>query len=406
MMASARYPRVTVLVFGFMFIYIVAALFHLPALFYMAAALAVAPVVSYGVARAGLHRVRAERRIPPRLWPGESVEVEVRVYNQALLPKCLLRVDERLPAGLEGDKAEPPGCVVPMLWGEPFVHVYRLVPRKRGRYALPPVRVTAVDALDLTRAVVPSGPADETLVYPQVIPLKDVTIHQATRRGRRRRQRSLTDGTDFRSTREYVPGDDLRRVHWPSTARRGEPIVVEFEEHAVGDLLVVLDTSAAGRTGGAIDNTFETAVTLAASVIAHELERSHAVGLFMDGPLPAYLPLTRERSDLLAFLELLATVEADGARPFMAGIGAAEAVVPPGTEVLLVSGSLDPAIPFAVSGLLAGVQDVSYAFVDPSAYASNGAAAVGPFVDRLQGTGAVVYRIRPGQIERGLREPL
>ena len=79
MTAAARSPRLATLMFGALFIYLVAVLFHLPVLFFMSAALVLAPLASYWLAAGGLSQIRAERRLPSRLWPDERVEVELRL---------------------------------------------------------------------------------------------------------------------------------------------------------------------------------------------------------------------------------------------------------------------------------------------------------------------------------------
>lgn len=58
-------------------------------------------------------------------------------------------------------------------------------------------------------------------------------------------------GDVVRGVREYVPGDPLRRVHWPSSARRGDLVVKEVEEPAAPRLVVALDLGGGGAAGEA-----------------------------------------------------------------------------------------------------------------------------------------------------------
>ena len=82
-------------------------------------------------------------------------------------------------------------------------------------------------------------------------------------------------GDDFAALREYVVGDDLRRVHWPSSARHGDLLVRQDEVHWQGRTTVVLDTRGHTHT----DDTFEAAVSAAASVIAASWKRRDLVRL-------------------------------------------------------------------------------------------------------------------------------
>lgn len=405
MVSASKYPRFVTLIFGAMFIYLVAVLFHLPTLFFMSAALIVAPVVSYLLAAGGLRGIEAERRLPARLWPDERIEVELRLCNHNWLPKCLLRVDEQLPDGLEGDPEDPPGCVVPMLWGEVFIHRYPLTARYRGRYRLAPPVTTAVDTFDLFRARREVGPANEVIVYPRRVPLKSHELSAPNLAGAVRRQRPTASGTDFRATREYQPGDDLRRVHWRSTARRGKPIVMEFEEPATTDLFVILDVSDAARVGVGKQNTFETAVTVAASVIEHELEHDNTVGLLLDSKPAVHFPLTRERHDLLRFMEALAVVEPDPSVSFAATLGRAAEIVPSSAVVLAITCCATAPV-LAALGQLMKRRSVALAWVDPSGYAGGDGAGGGEFLAQTKALGVSVFRIEGDEIAAGLARPL
>ena len=342
MLAARRSTRFVTVMFGALFIFLVALLFRLPNLFFMASVLVAAPAVSYVFASMGLRTVRAERRVPARLWPGERSQIELRVVNDAKLPKALLLIDEELPAGLEGQDDQPPNCVVPMLWGEPFSYTYPVTARVRGRYLLPAVQATAVDTFDLFSAHRAVGPADEVIVYPETVVLSADTLTGTKLVAAVADHRTL-DGTDFRHTREYRPGDDLRRIHWPSTARLGKPIVVEYEEPTSSNLFIVLDANPDAVLGLDRDTTFETGVTLAASLIRHELEHGSAVGLFVDADPPIMLPLTDDRQALLEFFERLAIVEPNATRPFGETLLAAGELAPSGTRLFAISAAPWPA---------------------------------------------------------------
>ena len=111
--------------------------------------------------------------------------------------------------------------------------------------------------------------------------------------------RERSEGTaSFHQLREYVPGDDLRRIHWRSTARTGELLVKEMIDTTRPELLVVLDN----RSSAISDDDFEHAVDIAASVVrAAEDEDFPATLMFANGegdldldgqPIPAVDRLT------------------------------------------------------------------------------------------------------------------
>lgn len=402
MTSTSRSPRFATLLFGALFIYLVAVLFHLPNLFYMTAALVVAPGISVLLAKLGLRQVVAERRLPSRLWPDERVEVELRLENRSLIPKCLLRVDEELPAGLEGDPREPPGAVVPILWGDPAVHRYPITARRRGRYLLPGVVTTALDTFALYHAKSSQGAGNEVVVYPRRVPLQNHGLHGPSFDGVVKRRRPVASGSDFRGTREYLPGDDLRRVHWKSTARRGKPIVLEFDEPATLDMVIVLDCDAGPIYGEPGDDTFETGVTLAASLIEYELEHGNAVSLMLEPEDAIEVRLTRERHDLLRFFERLALVEPEGGADFPELARQAATSAPAQAVLLLISSRLDERF-LDVLRRIAQERPVSYAWCDPAGYPVGGA-AIDPtsFFERAKVAGASCFRIRREAIAEGV----
>ncbi|MGH8948734.1 MAG: DUF58 domain-containing protein, partial [Acidimicrobiia bacterium] len=108
---------------------------------------------------------------------------------------------------------------------------YRVTCRPRGVYRVGPTMVRMSDPLGLAETSEWTGPADRIVVYPAVEELSDFPIvrgqdpaMQASRPEHARR-----GGEDFYTLREYQQGDDLRRVHWPSSARTDELMIRQLE---------------------------------------------------------------------------------------------------------------------------------------------------------------------------------
>jgi len=150
-------------------------------------------------------------------------------------------------------------------------------------------------------------------------------------------------GDDDVIPREYRHGDDLRRVHWKSTARYGELMVRREEQPLKARATVLLDTREIGHRGSGPASSFEWAVSCAASVGVHLMERGYQTrlltdtGLSVPGPGAGGVGTVAEAAGLL--LDALAVVEnSDGG-----GFGRAEEVLRLGGEGLLVAvlGSLD-----------------------------------------------------------------
>lgn len=144
---------------------------------------------------------------------------------------------------------------------------YRVATRARGVYRVGPVRVAVTDPLGLMTRSAEAGPVDTLIVYPRTEVLEGYPVV----RGRdpsiqaSRPEFSARGGEDFFTIREYRHGDDLRRVHWPTTARRDELMIRQFETPWQSRGLLVLDT----RSQVYDPDGFESAVRGAASAYLH-----------------------------------------------------------------------------------------------------------------------------------------
>ncbi|MFC5823934.1 DUF58 domain-containing protein [Nonomuraea insulae] len=139
---------------------------------------------------------------------------------------------------------------------------YRLPTRRRGETPVGPLLLERTDPFGLSRRSIAYGRADMLLVRPRTVPLASLNS------GRRRNvdglaSRSAPAGaSSFKGLREYVIGDDLRHVHWRSTARTGVLMVKELTDVNLPSTVTVLDTRTSAYEG---DDEFELAVDVVAS---------------------------------------------------------------------------------------------------------------------------------------------
>ncbi|MEU4036916.1 DUF58 domain-containing protein [Streptomyces collinus] len=243
--------------------------------------LAVLPLLCAAVLYRTRHRVAGNRRLSPARVPaGSEARVHLRMDNVSRLPTGLLMLQDRVPYVLGPrprfvlDRVEPGGRREVS---------YRVRSDLRGRYPLGPLQLRLTDPFgmcELTRAF---STFDTLTVIPRVDPLAPVRLSGEARGYGDGRQRSLAlAGEDDVIPRGYRYGDDLRRVHWRSTARYGELMVRREEQPRRSRCTVLLDTRAIGYEGAGPDSAFEWAVSGAASVLVHMLERGFTVRLLTD----------------------------------------------------------------------------------------------------------------------------
>ncbi|MEU7042402.1 DUF58 domain-containing protein [Streptomyces varsoviensis] len=243
--------------------------------------LAVLPLVCVVVLHRTRHRVAGSRRLSPARVPAAAeARVHLRIDNVSRLPTGLLMLQDRVPYVL----GPRPRFVLDRVEAGGRREVsYRVRSDLRGRYPLGPLQLRLTDPFgmcELTRAF---STYDTLTVVPRVEPLPAVRLAgEAAGYGDGRLRSVALAGEDDVIPREYRHGDDLRRVHWRSTARYGELMVRREEQPRRAHCTVLLDTRGIAFQGAGPDSAFEWAVSAAASTSVHLLERGFSVRLLTD----------------------------------------------------------------------------------------------------------------------------
>lgn len=243
--------------------------------------LAVLPLVCATVLYRTRHRVAGSRGLAPARVPaGGEARVHLRMDNVSRLPTGLLMLQDRVPYVL----GPRPRFVLDRVEAGGRREVsYRVRSDLRGRYPLGPLQLRLTDPFGMCELTRSFSSYDTLTVIPRVEPLPPVRLAGDTKGYGDGRQRSLVlAGEDDVIPRGYRHGDDLRRVHWRSTARHGELMVRREEQPRRARCTVLLDTRAVAFPGAGPDSAFEWAVSGAASVLVHMLERGFSVRLLTD----------------------------------------------------------------------------------------------------------------------------
>jgi uncharacterized protein (DUF58 family) len=263
----------------------------------------------------------------------------------------------------------------------------------RGRFRVSDARLELGDVLGLETVSLPVEGAAAVLVHPRLVELETL-FSEAGRRGGDGRRLLLrrTAGFDFHSVREYEQGESLRRVHWPTTARRGQLMVKELDDAPRDAVVVVLDCDPSGAVGAPPDSSFDTAVRAAASILRVYAARGRRATLVATGSggVVDVCSLT----DFGDALDALAAVEADAAFPLARALGHEQAPAARAGELVLVTSTLDPTSLGAVLDSAAR-RLVSVVWVDAPSFAGRPTRAV-PGLLRLAAAGVPVAVVRSG----------
>jgi uncharacterized protein (DUF58 family) len=317
-----------------------------------------------------LHReIGAEER-----YEGEDVAVALQLEHDAQVPPASLVVVERL-SGL-GERRTPL---------EAKRGGYTLERLRRGRYAFLEARAVVEDAFGLQRAEVPLVAPSTLLVYPRLVELERLFSEGGTyaHDGRRLLLRRPS-GFDLHSVREYERGESLRKVHWRSTAKRGELMVKELEDAPRDEVAIVLDANREAVVGG----SFDLQVRAAGSLLRAQARRGRRALLVVNGAVRTTQRVHSYETDWKAAYDLLAAAEPDGRTPVAGLLNDEAGSVARALELTVVTAALAPRLVDRLLQRTLSQRRASLVFVDPTSF--NGVEpAPQPALLRLQAAGVM-----------------
>jgi uncharacterized protein (DUF58 family) len=283
-----------------------------------------------------------------RAQVGQRIEERLELENHTALPKLWVQVSDS--STLPGHHA---GYVASIGPHQRITWRAKTVCRRRGRFTLGPVTATTGDPLGLFRREMVLAPEQGVLVLPTVLPLATLSLYPGVIPGHGRgSQRSLQVTTNVVTVRNYVPGDALARIHWPSTARLGQFMVKEFDLDPTIDVVILLDLNRGAQAGENESSTEEYGVTIAASIASYLLRQQElAVGLTASGSREPPLPLDRGERQLDRILEMLAVSRAERAVSVEEALVIEEARLVRNTVLILITPATDLDWPHGLSHL-------------------------------------------------------
>jgi len=301
-------------------------LFHVPALLVLAAFLLTVVPVAWGWSRLSLDRVTYERSLGERrAFPGETVDLTLRVANEKLLPLGWLTVEDQWAMALpleDGILFSSPTdrlghfrSAFALRWFERIHRRHRLRCTRRGFYPFGPARLRSGDLFGLFRRERAVAGLDWLIVYPQVLPLEVLGFPPKEPFGETKANwRIFEDPSRAVGVRDHRPEDGLRHVHWKATARRQDLQVKVYEPTTSHNLVLFLNVATFEKQWQGINPTLlERTISVAASIASHAVAERYIVGLVANGSIPhsdqpiKVLP-SRRPDQLPRLLEALAAV--------------------------------------------------------------------------------------------------
>jgi uncharacterized protein (DUF58 family) len=218
--------------------------------------------------------------------------------------------------------------------GERGTRAYRLPTTRRGIFDVAPIEVTRRDAFELFRLSHRYGNVQRIWVYPRILALHALPTGKTRHLEGPSSETSPQGSITFHRLREYLPGDDLRLVHWRSSARFGTLLVKHNVDTSQPYTVVIFDQRPRLYT----EESFEQAVDVTASVVMVSSAHKAPVQLRLTDGTVLGGPRVREATPLI---DHLTGVRANGAGSLQAQLLAARRARG-GTSLIVVTGEISP----------------------------------------------------------------
>jgi len=262
----------------------------------------------------------------------------------------------------------------------------------RGRYAFEDVRVEIADPFGLESVSVPLPAPGALLVYPRLVRLERLFSESGAHAhdGRRLLLRRHS-GFELHGVREYEQGESLRRVHWRSTARRGQLMVKELEDAPRDEIAVLLDADASAVVG----ESFDMQVRAAGSILESYVRRGRRAVLVVNSERRDVQQVHSPAADWRRALELLAAAEPTGRGSLGRLLAEHDGPAARALELAVVTARLEAGLVDRLVQRALSRRKVSLVYVDPASF--NGTPRrPEPLFLRLGGAGIPVALVRAG----------
>lgn len=272
---------------------------------------------SLGLVLLSLRDLQIRRRMPETITAGQMLVVDVEVTNAKKKSSswaiATTDVIEQEAGPNKGEKIHASLFFPHIPPNQSSKQVYEGKLLSRGRYRLGPMRVTSRFPLGLLQSWFEWPKDDHVVVHPRQghLSRRWTMLRQAAYQGRGKnsRQQGLVEG-DFHGLRDWRSGDAQRWIHWRTSARLGELMVRQFEQHRDDDLAVLVDLWQPTKASEADRARVEEVVSFAATVVSDQCRRGGGQMLLSTAGReitmargPASMALLQDASEALAVAE-------------------------------------------------------------------------------------------------------
>lgn len=299
-------------------------------------------VTTFAAARRGLRDLQVRRHVPASAFEDDLVTVDLLLENHGRRPVRFVTVSDAFGAGLADRPAVLEAGPLPPQHGR--LLAYRaFVARQWGVYTVGPLAVGAWDAVGLWHAERQLPVVEPFEVYPRAVEIESLPGFGARPAAASRDVTEAAAGQSllFRGVRDFRAGDDVRRIHWPATARRGVQMVREVERDVRPLFTLFLDLDRRGRAGLGRKSSLDLVVRTGASLLWTAHRRGDMTQVVAEGDRSVLLPAGAGEVHLAAALHELITARQTGTRPLLDLVEEHRDLLPPGSTAALLAATTE-----------------------------------------------------------------
>jgi uncharacterized protein (DUF58 family) len=243
---------------------------------------------------------------------------------------------------------------------------------RRGAYMLGPTSLASGDPFGLFTLRKQVSAKDFLVVLPMTFPINQFPPPPGLLPGGKAVRQRTSDVTPHAAgVREYIPGDPMKRIHWPSTAHRGRFMVKEFEQDPQADIWLFLDAQKESHTSLHTSlsehseegwwlrrprmslpcDSFEYAISITASLANYFLSERKSVGLACAAGKTVIVSPERGERQISKIMENLAFLQPEGMMPLLGLVMVRAKLLPIGAGVILVTTAINAELLLAVEDL-------------------------------------------------------
>lgn len=211
-------------------------------------------------------------------------------------------------------------------WYEKVIRKYPILCSSRGMFFFGPAEIRSGDILGFFQKTMNREETVKIIVFPKVLEIKSSNMLHFSLTGENHRQSFVfQDPYSYIGTRDYVPGDSFKSIHWKATARKMKLQTMVYDASLNKKLAIILNVNTfehpwEGINTSAVELAIITAASIASRAIRDGCEvmlvsNTRMVSEKMDTELITVIPYGRGFSHLKVLLESLSRLHDYGMQP-------------------------------------------------------------------------------------------